>query len=96
MHNLPDHVYFNHAQHVNVGKMECTECHGPVEKMDEIIQMNDLSMGWCIDCHRTKEVDLNNKFYDQYTQLHEELASGDLKRVTVARMGGEDCQRCHY
>ncbi|MEJ2595591.1 MAG: cytochrome c3 family protein, partial [bacterium] len=96
VHNLPDHVYFNHAQHVTVGKVECQECHGPVEKMDEIFQVNDLSMGWCIDCHRTREIDLNNTFYDQYTQLHEQLSSGDLKRATVAQIGGEECQKCHY
>lgn len=96
VHNLPDHVYFNHAQHVNVGKMDCTECHGDVAKMDEIIQVNDLSMGWCIDCHRTKEVQFSNKFYDQYKQLHEEIAKGEISKVFVTDVGGEDCQRCHY
>lgn len=30
-HNLPDHVYFNHSQHVVVGKIECENCHGPVK-----------------------------------------------------------------
>lgn len=96
VHNLPDHVYFNHSQHVNVGKMDCTECHGDVEKMDEIIQVNDLSMGWCIECHRTKEVQFDNKFYDQYKQLHEEIANGEKSKVFVTDVGGEDCQRCHY
>jgi cytochrome c551/c552/cytochrome c553 len=96
VHNLPDHVYFNHSQHVNVGKMDCTECHGDVAKMDEIIQVNDLSMGWCIDCHRTKEVNFANKFYDQYKQLHEEIAKGEKSKVLVTDVGGEDCQKCHY
>jgi len=96
VHNLPDHVYFNHSQHVNVGKMDCTECHGDVAKMDEIIQVNDLSMGWCIECHRTKEVNFANKFYDQYKQLHEEIAKGEKSKVFVTDVGGEDCQKCHY
>lgn len=97
VHNLPDHVYFNHAQHVKVGKVDCEECHGAVEEMDEIVQVEDLSMGWCIDCHRTKEVQFaNNKFYDQYKRMHEKLRIGDKKKVTVVDMGGEDCQRCHY
>ena len=96
VHNLPDHVYFNHSQHVNVGKMDCTECHGDVAKMDEIIQVNDLSMGWCIECHRTKEVNFANKFYDQYKQLHEEIARGEKSKVFVTDVGGEDCQKCHY
>ncbi|NOY50855.1 MAG: c-type cytochrome [Chlorobi bacterium] len=97
VHNLPDHVYFNHAQHVKVGKVACAECHGEVEKMDEIIQVKELSMGWCIDCHRTKKVQFeSNRFYDQYTKMHEKLKNGEKKTVTVLDMGGEDCQRCHY
>ena len=31
IHNLPDHVYFNHSQHVVAGNVECQTCHGPVE-----------------------------------------------------------------
>jgi cytochrome c551/c552 len=97
VHNLPDHVYFNHAQHVNVGKLECQQCHGEVEKMDEIIQVNDLSMGWCIDCHRTQSVQFaNNKFYEQYTQLHQKLKNGERSAVTVLDIGGDECQKCHY
>lgn len=97
VHNLPDHVYFNHAQHVKVGKLECQECHGEVEKMDQIIQVEDLSMGWCIECHRTSEVQFaSNKFYDQYTQIHEKLNNGTKKIVSVTDVGGEDCQKCHY
>jgi hypothetical protein len=97
VHNLPDHVYFNHAQHVNVGNLECEECHGNVEDMDQIVQVEDLSMGWCIECHRTKEVQFtNNKFYDKYKVLHEKLAKGEIGKVTEAMMGGDECQRCHY
>ncbi len=32
VHNLPDHVYFNHSQHVAVGGLECQNCHGDVAK----------------------------------------------------------------
>jgi hypothetical protein len=60
------------------------------------MQVNDLGMGWCIDCHRSMEVQFDNKFYDKYTELHERLSSGDLKRVTVSNIGGEECQKCHY
>lgn len=97
VHNLPDHVYFNHAQHVKVGKVDCNDCHGEVEKMDVIIQAEDLSMGWCIDCHRTRDVQFaTNKFYDQYRQLHEQINKGEKSRVKVTDIGGEDCQKCHY
>jgi len=56
IHNLPDHVYFNHSQHVSVGKIECQTCHGQVEEMDVVKQHSPLSMGWCINCHRQTEV----------------------------------------
>jgi len=56
IHNLPDHVYFNHAQHVSVGKIKCQTCHGKVEEMDIVKQHAPLSMGWCINCHRQTEV----------------------------------------
>lgn len=97
VHNVPDHVYFNHAQHVNVGKLECQQCHGKVEEMDQIVQENSLGMGWCIECHRTTEVQfLENDFYKSYTKLHEELNSGKRSRVVVEDIGGNDCQKCHY
>ena len=97
VHNLPDHVYFNHAQHYNVGKVACEECHGEVEKMDQIIQVEELSMGWCIDCHREKAVQFtNNKFYEQYSELHKKMENGEIDKVTVQMMGGDDCQKCHY
>ncbi len=97
VHNLPDYVYFNHSQHVKVGKLDCTECHGDVAEMDQIAQVNNLSMGWCLDCHRKHEVQFtDNKFYEQYKKLHEDMKSGKIDKVTVKMIGGEDCQKCHY
>ena len=95
VHNLPDHVFFSHAQHVNVGKLDCKECHGDVEKMGRIQQVKDLSMGWCIDCHRTQEVNFDNKYYSSYKQ-YEDLKSGKITIVTVDDIGGNNCQKCHY
>ncbi len=97
VHNLPDHTYFNHAQHVNAGKVECETCHGDVKSMDRIRQVQQLSMGWCIDCHRTTEVQFTeNRYYDKFEALHEELASGKRNRVTVENVGGTECSKCHY
>ncbi|MEZ4873829.1 MAG: cytochrome c3 family protein [Bdellovibrionales bacterium] len=54
VHLLPDHVKFNHQAHVKAGK-DCQTCHGPVEQMEVVYQHSDLSMGWCVNCHRQPE-----------------------------------------
>ena len=92
---MPDFVFFSHAQHVNVGKIECKECHGEVEKMGRIQQVSDLSMGWCIDCHRTQKVQFDNEYYLSYKQ-QEDILSGKINEVTVEEIGGLNCQKCHY
>ncbi|TNE55175.1 MAG: c-type cytochrome [Bacteroidetes bacterium] len=97
IHNLPDHVYFNHAQHVSVGKLECQKCHGLVEEMEEVYQYSTLGMGWCINCHRETEVKFaDNDYYKQYERYHQELKDGKRTKVTVADIGGLECQKCHY
>lgn len=97
VHNLPDHVYFSHAQHVGVGKIECNTCHGPVEEMDRVRQVGDLSMGWCINCHRDTEVQFfDNEFYTQYKELRRKVNSGEIERVTAELVGGTECSKCHY
>jgi len=97
IHNLPDHVYFNHAQHVSVGKVECQQCHGLVEKMEVVGQYAPLSMGWCINCHRQTEVKFaDNPYYESYEKYHQELKDGSRDKVTVEDIGGLECQKCHY
>ena len=97
LHNLPDHVYFNHAQHVAVGKVECQKCHGQVEKMVVMKQYAPLSMGWCINCHRETEVRFaDNDYYKSYERYHEEMKKGKREKVTVEDIGGLECQKCHY
>ena len=97
IHNLPDHVYFNHSQHVVAGEVECQTCHGKVEEMDVVSQYAPLSMGWCINCHRETEVNFEgNEYYANYELYHEQLASGDKEKITVEDIGGLECQKCHY
>jgi mono/diheme cytochrome c family protein len=97
VHNLPDHVYFNHAQHVTVGKVACQKCHGEVEKMATLKQASPLSMGWCVNCHRETEVKFkDNDYYKSYTRYHEEIKKGTREKVTVEDIGGLECQKCHY
>jgi len=95
IHNLPDLAYFNHAQHVNAGNIECQTCHGPVQEMEEVYQYSPLTMGWCINCHRETEVDVKDNGY--YEEMHEKLKAkhGDGK-ITVEMIGGLECGKCHY
>ncbi len=94
VHNLPDLAYFNHAQHVNVGNIECTTCHGEIEKMEVVEQRSSLTMGWCIDCHRKTEVNTkDNAYYDKLVALHRKETKEPLK---VANIGGLECSKCHY
>jgi len=97
IHNLPDHVFFSHAQHISVGEVSCNECHGKVEEMDVITQVSDLSMGWCIDCHRNKKIKIHeNKFYSEYKDLTDKMKKGEIDSVTVDMVGGLECMKCHY
>jgi hypothetical protein len=97
VYSLPDHVFFSHAQHVGAASLDCSECHGEVESMHKIKQVYDLSMGWCINCHRTTEVNiLDNDYYSNYMRLREEVESGRIDMVTASSTGGTDCMKCHY
>nr|WP_205195217.1 c-type cytochrome [Chitinophaga sp. Cy-1792] len=97
IHNLPDHVYFNHSQHVVAGKQQCQTCHGAITEMDEVHQFADLSMGWCINCHRTTKVQFaENNYYKIFEQLHQDMKDGKIDSVTVEMVGGTECQKCHY
>ncbi|NOX90087.1 MAG: cytochrome c3 family protein [Calditrichaeota bacterium] len=55
VYNLPDFVFFDHRRHVNAD-VSCQKCHGAVETMEKVTQVPDLTMGWCVNCHR----DVNN------------------------------------
>ncbi|MBB6001745.1 c-type cytochrome [Arcicella rosea] len=94
VHNLPDLAYFNHSQHTNVGGLECTNCHGEINKMEVVEQRSSLTMGWCIDCHRKTEVNTkDNAYYDKLVELHNKENKEPLK---VQNIGGLECSKCHY
>jgi cytochrome c551/c552 len=93
VHNLPDLAYFNHAQHVAVGGIECQTCHGPIQEMEVVGQHSSLTLGWCIDCHRQTEIATQgNAYYDKLVQLH----SDSKDALKVKDIGGLECAKCHY
>lgn len=102
IHNLPDFVYFNHSQHVKVGQIACQTCHGEIQNMVQVKQFTDLSMGWCVNCHRTTNVQFDdnkgngNKFYSIYQKFHQDIKDKKYDSVTVQMIGGTECGKCHY
>ncbi|MDG3583075.1 c-type cytochrome [Galbibacter pacificus] len=95
IHNLPDFAYFNHSQHVTVGRIACQECHGPVQEMEILHQEAPLTMGWCINCHRKTNVKMEGNEY--YTKIHDELSKKyGVEELTAAQLGGIECAKCHY
>lgn len=94
VHNLPDFAYFNHAQHTNVGGLDCENCHGEIAKMEVVQQRSSLTMGWCIDCHRKTDVNSEgNAYYDKLIEIHKKDHKEPLK---VKDIGGLECSKCHY
>ncbi len=94
VHNLPDLAYFNHAQHYNVGGVECQTCHGSIEEMEVVYQHSTLTMGWCINCHRETNVNTkDNDYYTNLVKLHEKNSKEPMK---VEDIGGLECSKCHY
>jgi hypothetical protein len=55
VYRLQDFVFFTHERHVSAG-LRCQICHGAVETMDVLVQASPLTMGWCVDCHRSRGV----------------------------------------
>jgi len=104
VHSLPDHVYFNHQQHVSVGKVECKTCHGPVDSMAVVKQYSPLTMGWCINCHRETQVQMEGNGYytdikhrfNTYLKKNNQKSLDKMEKVTVETMGGTECSKCHY
>jgi len=98
VHNLPDHVYFNHSQHVVVGQIKCETCHGDVKSMTVAEQKSPLTMKWCIECHRKTEVAMaGNAYYDRLHKALKEKYAGQYDvKFTVEKIGGLECAKCHY
>ncbi|MCB9198850.1 MAG: c-type cytochrome [Flavobacteriales bacterium] len=126
-HNLPDHVFFSHKQHVKVGGVDCMQCHGDVKtytlgrvsttaEINALVATNSdkglieltkpiLTMGWCIECHDKKQIevgpDASNPYYQE---IHNRLTLRpdvykNIKEdgmITVQELGGWECAKCHY
>ncbi|MGD7652679.1 MAG: cytochrome c3 family protein [Verrucomicrobiales bacterium] len=109
IHKLPDYVYFNHSAHVSRG-ISCQSCHGDVDQMEVVYQAENLSMGWCLECHRSPEDNLRpleevfNFAYDAEDWLTENPMEGvdtteelGLKLKEQFKVTPkESCATCHH
>jgi ferredoxin-like protein FixX len=91
---------FNKKNPDNKVDVVCKACHGKVDTMNVVQMANDFTMGWCIECHRTAEVDMTNGYNQAYfTGLHDKLKKQYPKsegKITVDAIGGLECGKCHY
>ncbi len=97
VHDLPDFVYFDHSAHVARG-VSCVSCHGRVDKMDRVRQVETLSMSWCLDCHRNPEAHLRPAEFvtDLDWQPGEDQAIlGERLRLENNIKPSTDCSTCH-
>jgi hypothetical protein len=97
IHKVPDYAYFNHSAHINVG-VGCSSCHGRVDQMDVVHQVESLSMAWCLECHRDPSQHLRplNKVTDM-TWIADENQAEIGKQLIKDRniTPPEDCTGCH-
>lgn len=100
VHDLADHVYFNHSAHTNAG-FACETCHGPVNEMPLVWQAKSMTMGWCLECHREPEQfirPLDEIYTFGYTPDGDQLEIGqglvEEQGIDVDRL--DNCSICHY
>jgi hypothetical protein len=89
VHNLADHVYFNHSAHINAG-VGCENCHGRVDQMPIVWQAETMTMRWCLDCHFDPGPNLRP--VDQVTThgYDPEAALLDQRQASILFQVGED------
>jgi hypothetical protein len=106
VNKLPDHVQFQHQAHVRA-KIDCTECHGPVEEMDRVYQWASFRMGWCLECHRQEpaETDVATDYMLLQAQPPPAPPEGNQDHsfypISIDQKYGYyrgpiDCASCHY
>lgn len=96
VHDLADFVYFDHSIHLDRG-VGCVSCHGRVDEMTTVRQVEPLTMGWCLDCHREPERHLRppERVFDVEWQPENQRAVG---RAVMEQLGvtvRTSCSTCH-
>jgi hypothetical protein len=97
VHDLPNFVYFDHSIHVRKG-VGCATCHGRVDQMPLIWQVESLQMQWCLECHRAPERFVRPReevFNMQWRPPGNQLELGTQLVETYKIRKLTDCTICH-
>lgn len=99
IHKVPDYVYFNHAVHVNRG-VSCVSCHGQINEMPVVWHAKELSMGWCLNCHRAPSENLRppSEVYNMTWQPPAGESARKIGESVKDRLQinpPQTCQGCH-
>jgi hypothetical protein len=97
VYNLPQYVYFDHSIHIHKG-IGCNTCHGRVDRMPLTWQAPNLTMKWCLDCHRNPELYVRPKadvFSMSYSPPADQAALGKrlVKEYNIRSL--TSCSTCH-
>ncbi len=97
VHKVPEYAYFDHSLHLRAG-VGCSSCHGDIRDMEVVTQMEPLSMGWCLECHRNPDPHLRER--DQITNTtwtpgEDQLAFAAQLKEELGIAPPEDCSACH-
>jgi hypothetical protein len=96
VHKIPDFAYFDHSAHITAG-VGCSSCHGRVDQMVHMKQVEPLSMGWCLECHRDPEPNLRKK--SEITKMDWQPRSAEVAKADPDINHGvnppKNCSGCH-
>ena len=97
IHKVPEYAFFDHSLHIGAG-VGCSSCHGDVASMEVVEQVQPLSMGWCLECHRAPDNHLRP--FDEITNTTWEPPSDQAALAAIFReerqiAPPEDCTSCH-
>lgn len=98
VHVLPEYAQFSHAVHVNNG-VGCETCHGRIDLMDVVRQVEPMSMGWCLECHRQPELYLrpNDSITEMGYVQPADFIERNLERIRQEGIQPpQNCSACHY
>jgi hypothetical protein len=99
IHDVPDFVHFSHKRHIQAG-FDCTDCHGEINQHDVLstrTMITDLSMGWCLECHREGRPAVNGKIAGpvRETRGGKIVKEAAAKQTDGILLGSKDCYTCH-